>query len=158
MGSWSSLSLSASTLKGIAPVDLLDPEFESYDTQRITSERVTQAKRYIQMRLMRELPGFIEKADGPEEFLDAVVDVNKAHLNDLLQMLLAYSVLFHYFEQEAIATGTAYEDRAGYMRKYFEETLNAFSTYIRLDEDVLDEAETTTENALNVDSAVTWVG
>jgi hypothetical protein len=158
MGAWSSLALSTTTLKGIAPVDLLDPDFEAHDTERTTAERVTQAKRYIQMRLMRDLSGFVERADGPAEFLDAVVTVDKSHLNDLLQMMLGYAFMFHYYEQEAIGSNTIYEDRGGMMRKYFEESLNAFVTYIRLDEDVLEQAESTTDDALSTDSAITWVG
>ncbi len=155
---WSDLTLTAATLKGIAPVDLTDSDFDTHDSERITADRLSQAKRYIQMRLMRDIPQFIEKTDGPAEFLDAVIAVGKAHLNDLLQMMLGYAVLFHYYEQEAISSNTIYEDKGMIMRKYFEEAFNAFSVYIRLDKDVLQQSQTTAEGTVPLDAGVTWVG
>ena len=44
IGDWDNLALSATTLKGLAPVDLRDPEFGYYDTDAATAEYVAQAK------------------------------------------------------------------------------------------------------------------
>lgn len=155
---WNDLALSATTLQGIAPVDLTDPDFGGHDTARATSAYVTQAKRYIEMRLMREMAYFVEKADGPTEFMDAAIAINKGHINSLIQLMLGYAFLFHYYEQEALGVTGSFIDRAELQKHRFEEAFNSFCTYIRLDLDFIEQAETTTDNDLSVNSGTTWVG
>ena len=155
---WSSVTINTATLEGIAPVDLTDPDFDSPDTTRATTAYLAQAKRYVELRLMREMTYFVEKADGPNELMDAALGINKGHITSLIQSILAYCFLFHYYEQEGLSSTGVFVDRASLMKERFEEAFNAFCTYIRLDEDFLDQAETTTDSDLSLNSATTWVG
>jgi len=158
VATWTSVTIDAATLQGIAPVDLMDPDFNEVDSTRATTAYLAQAKRYIELRLMRELSFFVEKADGPAEFMDAALAINKGHITSLIQSLLAYCFLFHYYEQEAMGSGSSFVDRALLMKSRFEEAFNAFCSYIRLDTDFIDQAESTTDNTLSRHAGVTWVG
>jgi hypothetical protein len=158
VATWTSVTIEAATLQGIAPVDLTDPDFNEVDSTRATTAYLAQAKRYIELRLMRELSFFVEKADGPSEFMDAALAINKSHITSLIQSLLAYCFMFHYYEQEAFGSNSGFVDRALLMKSRFEEAFNAFCSYIRLDGDFMDQAESTTDGSLSRHSGTTWVG
>lgn len=146
MGAWDSLTLASSTMKGIAPVDLMDPDTGIFDPDRLTTDYVSAAKRYIQTRLMKEMPTFISEADGPEEFLDAAVTINKAHINDLLQEVLAHAFLFLYYDQEMVARNSTFSDRSSIARDRFNEAFQALTQMLRLDAEFLAQSQSTTDS------------
>jgi hypothetical protein len=157
MASWANLTLDSTILQGIAPVDLYDPDTGAFDETRSTVY-LDQAKGYIQMRLMREIPMACEKAGGPEEFLDAAVDIAKDAITTTLQQLLSYAFLIHYYDQQALGMGSVMFERMGMMREKFDMTLQAFVRYIMLDEDFVDQVNSLASPGLTSDMRPVWVG
>jgi hypothetical protein len=158
MGAWADLTLAAATLKGLAPVDLLDPDSGLVDTARATTEMVAQAKRHVQTRITAELPRMVNDADGPIEFLDAASGLAKTHIDDLLQEMLGYAFLMLYYEQEGLSRQGVYSQKAELAAHRFEGAFHAFSRVIVLDEDFITASEATTDNWMNKYSHPIFIG
>jgi len=156
IGDWDALSLSATTLKGLAPRDLLDPDFGEFDTDAATSEYVAQAKDYIEVRLMGAIPAMVVKADGPNEFMDAATTITS--VAGPIQRMLGASFLMHYYEQERFSGTDLYSDKLDRIKMSFEEAFTAFVMYIQLDEDFIDAIEATADADLSKFNDLPLVG
>ena len=156
IGDWDALSLSATTLKGIAPVDLRDPDFGEFDTDAATSEYVAQAKDYIETRLIGSIPQMIVKTDGPNEFMDAVTTIS--NVAGVVQRVLALAFLMHYYGQERFSGSDLFDMKREEMKEDFEQAYNALVTYIQLDEDFIDAIEATSDADLSQYNDLPFVG
>jgi len=146
MGAWADLTLASATMKGIAPVDLMNPDTGVYDSSRVSTDYLAAAKRYIQTRLTKDLPTFISEADGAEEFMDAAVTIAKSHINDLIQEMLAHAFLIRYYKQEATGRNNLFVERGIMAQEDFDMAIQAFIQIIRLDADFLTQAQSTTDS------------
>jgi hypothetical protein len=156
IGDWDNLALSDSTLKGIAPVDLRDPEFGYYDTDAATAEYVAHAKDYIETRLVGSVPHLIVKADGPNEFMDAVTTITE--VSGVVQRVLALAFLMHYYAQERFGASDLYDIKREEMKAEFEQAYNALVNYIQLDQDFIDAIEATADADLSQYNDQVYVG
>lgn len=147
MGSWADLILDNSTLDGMAPADLSDPEFGEFDTQRKSTDRVDNAKDYIKLRLAGAMPELMATAPSPEAFMDAAVDTQNAV--DLLQQLLGRAFLFFYYGDERFSSLDIYEFKRQEQKMLFDEAFNAVVNFLLADEDFLLQLETTSETGLD---------
>ena len=155
-GDWDALTLSATTLKGIVPVDFLDSDYEEFDTDKVTDDYLLAAKRYIETRLIKDLPEMIVRSDGPAEFMDAATTIS--NVARLIQEMLAWSFLLHWYGQESFSSIDKYafsEERA---RNRFEEAFTAFARYIPADEDFFDALEATSSSDLGKFRHIVFVG
>jgi len=158
MGSWADLTLDNDVMDGIAPVDLRDPNFDSYDTDAISANMRDEAKGYIEMKSMREFPEMMRDADGPGEFFDAAIDVGKTHLTGAVNRTLGYCVMWQYYEQQALASNSMLVNRSAMMYDRFEMAFNALIKQLRIDSDFLTQLETTVDDDMDTHSQDTWVG
>lgn len=147
IGDWDALALSVTTLKGLAPFDLNDPEFEQFDTDVATTEYVAQAKDYIEARLMGAVPGLIVKADGPSEFMDAATTIT--NVSGVIQRMLGAAFLYHYYGQERFSNADLLATKREEMKEEFDEVFTAFVVYIQLDDDFIDAIEATSDADLS---------
>ena len=156
IGDWDSLALSATTLKGLAPVDRRDPDFGEYDTDAPTSEYVAQAKDYIETRLLGAVPALIVKADGPNEFMDAATTIS--NVAGVIQRMLGLSFLWHYYGQERFGTSDLFAIKRDEVKMDFDQTLNGFIIYIQQDEDFIDAIEATADADLSKFNDLPFIG
>jgi len=140
-GDWDALALSAATMEGIVSVDFNDPDFDVHDTDLVETNVVAQAKRYITNRLIGALPEMVVRADGPDEFMDAATTISS--VDDIIQGMIAWSYLIHFYEQERFSNADLYHDKMMNAKMRFEELFNAFVKYLPKDQDFIDAAEAT---------------
>jgi len=159
MGSWADLAIEDATLKGVIPIDMRDGDFGTFDTTVKTADRVNNVKRYVEMRVIQRNPLFSERADGPEEFMDAAIDINKAHVNKLIQSMLGFKFAQDFYETEALGTGSYHIEKAAMNGYRFNEAFDAFMGYIVNDSDFFDQLETTTDSNISPFEGVRgWIG
>ena len=158
MGSWADLTLDNDVMDGIAPVDLRDADFGTYDTDAISANRLGEAKGYIELKAMREYPEMMRDSDGPQEYFDAALDVAKTHLTSALNRTLGYCIMWQYYEQEALSANTIMIDRSEMMMDRFSMAFHALMQALRIDEDFIDQLETTVDDDMDRHSSRTWVG
>lgn len=159
MGSWADLTLSTSTLKGIAPVDMIDGDFGVFDSDVITTDKLDEVKRYIEIRIISKDPLLADRADGPEEFMDAAIDINKPHVNKLIQAMLGYRFVQLFYETQAMGSRGVFNERGELFEHRFNEPFFAFMGYILRDKDFFDQLDTTTDDAVaNFRGPRGWIG
>lgn len=158
MGSWANLTLDDDVMDGIAPVDLRDREFGKYDTDAISTNVQNEAKGYIEMDLYDRFPEMIRDADGPGEYLDAALDINKTDITNLINRTLGYCTMWQYYEQQALSPNSIQIDRSLMMEKKYQKALSALVKQLRIDEDFVDQIESTVDDDMDKHSAPTWVG
>lgn len=158
MGSWANLTLDSSVMDGIAPVDLRDRQFDTYDTDAISTNVFNEAKGYMEMRAMRDHPEMMRDADGPQEYFDAALDINKAHITSLVKRTLGYCTMWQYYGQQALSPNSIHIDRSVMMKQRFEEAFDALIRQLRIDEDFVDQLETTVDDDMDQYVSRTWVG
>lgn len=146
MGSWANLTLADATLKGIVPIDMRDGDFGTFDTDINEANRLAEVKRYIEMRVTSRDPLFADRADGPEEFMDAAVDIGKGHVNSLIQAMLGHKYAQYFYETEALGGQSYHVEKAAMQEYRFNEVFDAFMAYIVNDSDFFDQLETTTDD------------
>jgi len=156
IGDWDSLALSSTTLKGLAPVDLRDPDFGEYNSDAATSEYVAQAKDYIETRLLGSVPALIVKADGPNEFMDAATTIS--NVAGVIQRMLGLSFLWHYYGQERFSSSDLFSIKRDEVKMDFDQTLNSFIIYIQQDADFIDAIESTSSSDLSKFNDLPFVG
>lgn len=159
MGSWANLSLAAATLKGMAPVDMRDGDFGTFDTDVINTDILNEAKAYIEIRVTERDPLLADRADGPAEFMDAAVDINKTHVNSFIQRMLGYKYTQMFYETQAMGTRGIYDVQAERFEHRFNEVFSAFMGYILHDKDFFDQLETTIDDDIDSFRGVrSWIG
>lgn len=157
MGSWADLTLDADVMDGIAPVDLRDRDFDTYDTDAISTNVFNEAKGYMEMRAMRDHPEMMRDADGPQEYFDAALDIAKTHITSLVKRTLGYCAMWQYHEQQALSPNSIQIDRSLQMKQRFEEAFGALIQQLRIDEDFVDQIETTVDDDMDGWVSRTWV-
>lgn len=159
MGSWADLSLSASALKGIVPVDMVDRDFGTFDTDVIDTDTLNEVKAYIEIRVTEKDPLLADRADGPAEFMDAAIDINKAHVNSFIQRMLGYKYAQFFYESQAIGARGMYDLQAERFEHRFNEAFFAFMGYILHDKDFFTQLETTVDDDMDKFRGVrNWIG
>lgn len=154
MGLWASLTLDATTLKGIAPADLQDPDYGSYDSQRATTDMVQSAKEYIEVRLVGAVPHMIVKSPGPVAFMDAACSIS--NVANVIQQMLARAFLYTYYGSEHFTVSDVYAFKRDEQMRLFDQSFNAFVNYIKLDDDFIDQLETTADTGMGKYNGVIW--
>ena len=155
-GDWDAVTLADATLKGIVPVDFQDADFGEFDTDLNETNRLAQAKRYIENRLFGALPELVVRADGAEEFMDAAASISS--IDNLIQEMLAWSYLLHWYEQERFSGADVYNDKRMLAEHRFEQMFTAFVKYIPKDPNFIDAAEATASTDLSRFSNTVFVG
>lgn len=155
MGAWDDLALDNSTLKGMAPADLQDPDYGEFDTQRKSTDTVQNAKDYIVLRLAGAAPQLMATAPTPEAFMDAAITTGAA--TDLIQQLLGRAFLYHYYQGERFSNSDVYEFKKQEQKMLLDEALQAVTAYLLADEDFLTQLETTSETGLDKYNDVIFV-
>jgi hypothetical protein len=158
MGSWTDLTLNNDVMDGIAPIDLRDPDFDVYDTDAISTNVANEAKGFIEMRLSNEFPDMINDADGPIEFLDAALDISKAHVTNLVNRTVGYCAMWQFYETQAMSNSSIQINRAGWMRERFDMAFHALVHQLRIDSDFVTQLETTVDDSMGRHSAPTFMG
>lgn len=158
MGSWTSLTLDNSVMDGIAPIDLRDPDFGTYDTDAISTNVANEAKGYMEMKLIREYPEMIRDSDGPIEYLDAALDIAKTHITNLVKRTWGYCVMWQYYDANAMSNASIQVDRSGQMREKFEMAFGALIQQLRIDSDFITQLEGTIDDDMSKHKSRTFVG
>lgn len=158
MGAWTSLTLDSSVMEGIAPIDLRDSDFGTYDTDAISTNVANEAKGYIEMKLIREYPEMIRDADGPIEYLDAALDIAKTHITSLVKRTWGYCVMWQYYEANAMSNTSIQIDRSGWMREKFDMAFHALVQQLRIDPDFIEQLEGTVDDDMSKHKSRTFMG
>lgn len=159
MGSWADLTLADATLKGIAPVDMIDGNFGIFDTDINETNRLNEAKQYIEMRIVSNDALFAERADGPQEIMDAAIDINKTYIDNLIQRMIGYKYVQAFYETEAMGGNSLFLTRAEMMEFRFNETFTALMRVLMRDPDFFDQLDGTTDEDLAAfEGPRNWVG
>ena len=158
MGFWANLTLDADVMDGIAPIDLRDPDFDTYDTDAISTNVANEAKGYIEMKLFREFPEMIRDADGPQEFLDAALDIAKTPITSLVKRTWGYCVMWQYYEANAMSNTSIQIDSSGWMREKFDMAFHALVQQLRIDPDFITQLETTVDDDMGKYKPRTFMG
>jgi hypothetical protein len=158
MGAWSDLSLTATTLKGIAPVDLHDAEFDEFDSTRLTTEYLAASKRRVEASLTERMPRLVALVEGPTVFLDDAADI--ANIGNLLQDLLAYSFLMNYYSQERFsASGVdTYMVKMQEAKMEYDQRVQTVINVLLADEDFILALEGSSGEDLDRYENIVWVG
>lgn len=157
MGSWADLTLDNDVMDGIAPIDLRDPDFDTYDTDAISANVRDEAKGYIELKMMREYPEMMRDADGPGEYLDAAIDIAKTHFTSAINRTLGYCVMWRHYETNALSQNTMMIDRSDIMRDNFEMAFHGLIQGLRIDSDFITQLETTVDDDMDRHASRTWI-
>lgn len=159
MGAWSDLALANDTLKGVAPVDMVDGDFGSFDTDVQTDELLAEVKRQIEIDVIARDPLFADRADGPIEFMDAAVNVGKGHVDSLIQSMLGYKFTQLFYETQAMSGRGIYTDRAELFEHRYRATFIAFMGYIVRDKDFFRQLQSTVDDEIgSFRDGRNWIG
>lgn len=134
-----------------------DPDFGIFDSDLIEDNRLNEVKEYIELRIMGRNALFADRADGPEEFMDAAIDISKGHVDSAIQRMVGYLYTSNFYENESLSASGLFVDRAEKFMAKFEEAFDALMKYLQRDPDFIDQLETTTDHDLGPFTQTSWV-
>jgi hypothetical protein len=111
------------------------------------------------MRIVANDALFAERADGPQEIMDAAVDINKTYIDNLIQRMIGYKYVQAFYETEAMGGNSLFLTRAEMMEFRFNETFTALMRVLMRDPDFFDQLDGTTDEDLAAfEGPRNWVG
>lgn len=139
MGAWADLQISTSTLKGIAPADLVDRATGAFDPRRITADMLAAAKQRVVQALTPTWRTQMSQLGSAEAFMD--VFAGMSDLSTYLQHSLAWAGLSIYYWQHRNGRDSRFADSAEYADKMLKESLRALVAYAETSADLDDAME-----------------